>query len=235
MSEPEDCHSSFTESSNLFDYLKEEQTGSSSSGPGKNTVENKVADANKNNYVVQCTHSEPGKEEVMDAEVSSITCKSNLSSLEESIVTPSDQTKEKELDTTHSGDRTSNDIDVAALSPCFPLIRDKDDLLDTDNEKEAHVTDICKHKNENIELDAETSSDAKDKYSNKPSVQSEFKDIEAKFETNNTAKLKGNIELEDIESRGINIVSSSLDKKNFVSDGASGEEKITWNPAADIW
>ena len=194
---------------------------------------------NGNNCPLERYSVSVSKEEIMDSEVSSITSKDKATIESINSSNDADEIEEKSPDATSISGRISNEFETAALSPCFPLIRDRQELENEKTEMDPPVSSD----NEDIKSEQKSSNedslDNLEKTIDKDPLEPQTKEVSCdqleqtgKLEAENVADVdkdggskavNDNIHEETEESKcKDNIVSSSLDKNNDVMNEKEG-------------
>lgn len=136
MSDTEECQSMVPETHQMSnDYINQASVDRSHENKLIDRTGNCIGKTNHDKRLLEKYPISTIKEEIMDSEVSSITSKEEPA-LEDISCDETDENEEKSPDVTAFSGRISSDFETAALSPCFPLIRDRDELDIDKTEKE---------------------------------------------------------------------------------------------------
>ena len=211
-------------------------------------VDSKLEDnLNGNNYLLNRYTLSSANVDIMDSEISSITSKEGAATEGTNSCNETDENEDKSLDTTAFSGKVSNDFETAALSPCFPLIRDKEDLEMPSKETESGTNVGYEHKCDtdssagNLEYHI---SYGNKEFHAKEGISDKLEQLEAihqesvcNDEKDAENKASDHIGVFYEEDKGTeenkfkdNIVSSSMDKNNDVSNEKDGR-----SPTTDIW
>lgn len=211
--------------------------------------ENQTVELVENQYVNQSKHFHEKfsisamKEEIMDSEVSSITSREEPDLESCNSFNENEENEEKSPDITAFSGRISTDFESAALSPCFPLIRDKEEPEKRNNELISNDDRESKSELSNIHNDLEDLTTLTNKIVEEDTEKEESyggscdRGISIK---GRSVSVQNDESLEDFKPEDKlefdkckdNIVSSSLDKNN---DFISKEESSASSPIKDIW
>ena len=190
--------------------------------------------------------------DVMDSEISSIMNKKEPApeGMNSANETDEHEHEDKSVDTAPFSGRVSSDFEVAALSPCFPLIRDKDDLempnpevqpstIDTHQELSNKLKCATNSFSGNLDISCGSNeSGVKEGITHQSDESQEIQsDNFCSSDGDSSRKVADHIGVMYEESRSMeenifkdNIVSSSMDKTNVFCN-----EKDGGSSTSDIW
>ena len=198
--------------------------------------------------------------DIMDSEVSSISREETLE--REAIKTNSlDENEDKNTGYRTPSCRISSDFEMAALSPCFPLIRDKEEadtdsnlantetydlnssILDSSPPK-GEIIPLCERPVDTLVAATEDELCIKSEPTDESKLTTETFDdsieqneehvqtLDIDKEQRDARSKKKEVKGEDENgSKDLNIVSSSLDKTDFPLD----DKKDVWSALKDVW
>lgn len=213
---------------------------------------------------VEENQARTANEEIMDSEVSSISREetSSVDMEKEAIKTNSlEESEDKNLGYRTPTCRISSDFEMAALSPCFPLIKDKEEAETDSNLVKIETSDLnissldnSPPKEEIIPPEERPVNTLVATTENELCIKSEPSDesklttetLNNSFQQNEKCLENANIDRGQIDagdkekevkikdengSKDLNIVSSSLDKTDFPLD----DKKDVWSVLKDVW